>query len=74
MHLLEEQMKDFKANGTSSEIIKVIGRYLSSGYGTYYLGAGYIIIDWNGVLDYVNRNRIAMNLDIESYIEHLDVL
>lgn len=74
MQILEEQMKDFNENGTSNEIIKVIGRYLSSGYGTYFISRDYLIIDWNGILDYVNRNRINMNLDIETYVDHLNVM
>jgi hypothetical protein len=74
MGLLQEQMKDFMENGTSAEIIKVIGRYLAGGYANYINETDHIIIEWNGVLDYVNRYRISLNLDIETYKEHLEAL
>jgi hypothetical protein len=68
-----ELHEDLEDNGTGTQILKVIGMYLSGRWAKIYIDepTGRLIIPWVDILSFIRRQRIELTLQVESYEDHL---
>jgi len=71
LEVIDFQEKDVQENSTRMQIIKVMSKFIESSYKWIYVRKNDIVISWNTLEDYVNKNRIETSLKINSYKEHL---
>jgi len=70
--VLAVQMEDFSRNGTTAEILNILGKYVWSRYCQVYVDAYHIIIPWDHIVDFVERSRITTELKMTSYRDHIE--
>jgi hypothetical protein len=65
-------MEDFSRNGTTAEILNILGKYVGSRYCQVYVDAYHAIIPWDSVMEFVERSRITTELKMTSYRDHIE--
>lgn len=70
--ILKVQMDDFEKNGTIAEIVNIISKYLGYRYAKVYVDGYNIVLQWNDILDYIEKNRIVTELQANSYKDHCE--
>ena len=70
--VLTVQMEDFSRNGTTAEILNILGKYVGSRYCQVYVNAYHAIIPWDSVMEFVERSRITTELKMTSYRDHIE--
>lgn len=71
--VLAVQMEDFSRNGTTAEILNILGKYVWSRYCEVYIDEYYnVVIPWDSVIEFTDRSRITTELKMTSYRDHIE--
>lgn len=71
--VLAVQMEDFSRNGTTAEILNILGKYVGSRYCEVYIDEYYnVVIPWDSVIEFTDRSRITTELKMTSYRDHIE--
>ena len=72
--LMDQQQSDFEENGQSQQIIKILGQYVSESNRfnrNIYFDGNYVILPWDDVLSFINRERKRLELSEDANYDML---